>query len=196
MNRFITALAVSAVVLSGWIIQPASAVVIYDEAIGGELPNDRLLAKLIALPPITDGSPFKIWTVVGSVGEPLDPLDAWLIDVPPGHRIKEIELGADIPPTSEPLRFRLFRFVDRSTHSAYDIGPGTSIPGKLNLNTLTPEEGVPFSSTDFGAGLHGMDFKSAIDPPYEVDITLELVPEPGTLSLLAFGGLTLLRRRR
>lgn len=53
----------------------ASAVVIYDEAISGDLPNDRLLAKLIALPPITDGSLFKIWTVIGSVGEPADPVD-------------------------------------------------------------------------------------------------------------------------
>jgi PEP-CTERM motif len=198
MNRCIRALAVPLVALSAWLLicsQPASAVVIYDEAVSGDLPNDRLLATLITLPPITDGSPFKILTVIGAVGDPIDPLDAWLIDVPAGHRIKEIELGADIPPTSAPLRFRLFEFVDRSTHSGYDIGPDIRLPGKLNLNSLTPVEGVPFSSSDFGAGLYGMEFKSFDDPPYEVDITLELVPEPGTLTLVGLSGLALLRRR-
>ncbi len=188
--KCVAALACSLVFMSS-----TFAAVIYDEAIDGDLPGDRLLAKVISLPPIIDSSVFKLWSVFGTVGGFTDPADTWEIEVPFGHRIRDIRIGADLVEGAEPLRFRTFHVVDRSTQSGYELSPPSILDGGIRIREFVPDEGVPFTPSSFGEGRHGMEFKSADDPPYVVDIELELVPEPATLGILILGGLLFLPHR-
>jgi len=176
----------------------AASAVIYDEAIDGDLPGDRLLAKVISLPPIVDSSVFKVWSVFGTVGSITDPADTWEIEVPFGHRIRDIKIGADLVEGAEPLRFRTFNVVDRSLATGYDIDSPSDLSLRKSLLIIPLEGGFPgerFTPSNFGEGRHGMEFKSADDPPYVVDIELELVPEPGTIGMLLLGGLMFMPHR-
>jgi PEP-CTERM motif len=96
---------------------------------------------------------------------------------------REVYLGFFTPPGSSQLTSGIFTGPDPS-----DLLPGFTVPGFMNGLALN-------SSGDFALAF---DFDSEEQYYEAVDLTSSTVPEPGTLSLLGIGTLTLIgavRRR-
>ena len=115
----------------------------------------------------------------------------------------EIPLGGDINVNGEndKIKFTLATFSAQNQSRTYTTLPDGTVVNEFDLAVLL-QAGVVDESTDppfsIGATLpSGLPDSDAFGGPTRADSELQnpVFPEPGTLSLLAIGGLAILRRR-
>ena len=176
----------------------AHADVLWDEAINGDLSSDNLSPNSFALLPGSN-------TVFGTtVAEPeLDP-DFFTLTVPAGFEISSvvfvryqsgddqaffaIELGGQVTDTGSPVSLLTAALIGGVEGS----GEGDELLDDLqNGNVWGGFEG------NLGAGDYTFWYQeTAAATSYGFDFVVTPVPAPASASLLAVGGLALVRRRR
>jgi len=163
---------------------PAAGAVIYDENIGGDAAGSLPGENLGPFP--HDGVPGGIYTAQGTLQEPGDIRDVYVFDIPAGSQIAEITVQTQLLTHESSLWVDLLAGGSLmniyTTHIEQVSNPGPYSVGPTFIFPLPPDT--------YGLSL------AADSTQYWLNIVVTPVPEPATMSLLALGGLAILKRRR
>ena len=189
------------VVLLLFAVQPTHAVVIYDEAVSGDLPD-------IGLGPVLNLVQGPDSEVKGDLVPPADPTDKFQFVVPPGFKIDDIIVEAE-PDPADPNGFG-FIMLEIEVAPTEPIVPWELVlwsisnptpPGGTSLAGTPPISLVPSPIEDllpFIPSVEPYRFKMTVeeDPIWSVTFQTSPIPEPTSLLLLVAGGSWIAVRER
>lgn len=197
---FITVVAIHATLTSS-----TYAVVIYDEGVSGDLPNNKAdpLPNFV----LVEGEN----KVKGVIEPPADGSDNFEFIVPEGLKLDNIIVEQSNDDEPDPFAFYIselhwesFEPDDGWTLILYNLHNDTPSGGTslidLTPETIEPIETPPLTNDDIYPVLpspdpYKIEFKVALDPTYTITFITSPIPEPGTLILLTIGGAALLCRQ-
>lgn len=179
------------------LVQAASAQVIWDESIHGDLSGDRLVPTSLNLAPGVNG---LIATSVAGDREYVH------FHLAPGMRLDAINTisysGDDQVAFIGVQAGTTFTEPPTGTNVANLLGWTLFGPGMGNMNqNILPQMGVGDGAIGFTPPLTGADYTFWIQQTgdltaYRLDFVTTVVPEPASLVVLAIGGLAIRLRRR
>ncbi len=195
------------IALAVLVIAPsASAFVIYDEAVQGDLPNTAAGVPVFVL---VEG----INEIKGAVGAPADPADEFQFILPADLVLQDVMVHA-VPVAPDPLVEFFFsnlvgpviiddvtiftssefgRTLGRDNNTGTDYTWGGHIPVLKGPNDPPSLADPPFPMRNVTAPVP-VRLSLDIDPTYTLSFIV--TPEPGSLLLLAMGGLAIIQRRK